>query len=69
MFRALWSKNKLEFIDGTLPTPAKDDPQFKAWHRCNIMVVAWITRFLSPQLAQSTIYLDNAMKLWDEYKE
>lgn len=33
------------------------------------MVVNWITRSLSPQLAQSTIYLDNAKKLWDELKE
>lgn len=58
-----------EFIDGTLPIPKKEDPNYKAWHRCNIMVVNWITRSLSPQLAQSTIYLDNAKKLWDELKE
>lgn len=33
------------------------------------IVVSWITRSLSPQLAQSTIYIDNAKKLWDELKE
>lgn len=69
MSRALWSKNKLEFVDGTLPLPPKDDPNHKAWKRCNIIVVSWNTRSLSPQLAQSTIYIDNAKKLWDELKE
>lgn len=33
------------------------------------MTISWITRFLSPQLAQSSIYLDNAKTLWDELKE
>ena len=33
------------------------------------MVVSWITRSLSPRIAQSTIYIDNAKMLWDELKE
>lgn len=62
-------RRKLGIHHVTLPIPKKEDPNYKAWHRCNIMVVNWITRSLSPQLAQSTIYLDNAKKLWDELKE
>ena len=30
MFRTLWSKNKLEFVDGTLPMPKKEDANYKA---------------------------------------
>jgi len=69
MIRALWSKNKLEFVDGTLPMPKKEDANYKAWLRCNIMVVSWITRSLSPHISQSTIYIDNSKKLWNELKE
>nr|KYP38015.1 hypothetical protein KK1_040755 [Cajanus cajan] len=33
------------------------------------MVISWITRSLSPQIAQSPNYMDNVKKLWDELKE
>lgn len=31
--------------------------------------ISWITRTLSLQLAQSTIYINNAKALWDDLKE
>jgi len=33
------------------------------------MVVSWITRTLSTQIAQSIVYVDNAKVLWDELQE
>ncbi|PNX72865.1 hypothetical protein L195_g028762, partial [Trifolium pratense] len=66
MKRALISKNKIKFINGKLPAPEEDDPMFDYWERCNSMVVSWITRTLSPQIAQSVVYIDNANVLWDE---
>lgn len=62
--RALSSKKKIRFIDGDLPAPPKIDPLFEAWETCNNTVVSWITRTLSPNIAQSTISIDNARDLW-----
>lgn len=69
MRRALLSKNKLKFINGGIPIPDETDPIYDAWERCNVMVISWITRTLTPQIAQSTIYIDNAKELWDDLKE
>ncbi|RDY05688.1 hypothetical protein CR513_10449, partial [Mucuna pruriens] len=44
MKRALSSKNKLKFMMSVLPQPTKYDPNFKAWKRCNNIVISWITR-------------------------
>uniref|UniRef100_A0A2C9UPU7 Retrotransposon Copia-like N-terminal domain-containing protein n=1 Tax=Manihot esculenta TaxID=3983 RepID=A0A2C9UPU7_MANES len=46
----LLSKNKIKFIDGTLPAPAKTNQMFLAWKRCNTTVVSWITKCLSPSI-------------------
>ncbi|XP_019450619.1 PREDICTED: uncharacterized protein LOC109352891 [Lupinus angustifolius] len=33
------------------------------------MVISWITRSLSPEIAQSTIYIESAQELWADLKE
>ena len=38
MQRALGAKNKLPFINGSLPMPDLDDPNRNAWERCNYLV-------------------------------
>lgn len=61
----------MEFINGTLPTPAKLDPNYKAWHRWQYHG-GFLDHSIDPShrnLLQSTIYLNNAKKLWDELKE
>ncbi|XP_004512189.1 uncharacterized protein [Cicer arietinum] len=68
MKRALVSKNKAKFINGKLPMPAENDVLFDAWERCNMMVISWITRTLSPSIAQSTIHIENSKSLWDHLK-
>ncbi|KAJ1390329.1 Gag-polypeptide of LTR copia-type [Sesbania bispinosa] len=35
MIIALSVKNKLGFVDGSIPQPPADDPQLAAWFRCN----------------------------------
>jgi len=69
MRRALMSKNKMKFVDGSTDVPQPDDHTFEAWERCNVMILSWITRTLSPQIAESTIYIDIAKQLWDDLKE
>ncbi|XP_073219599.1 uncharacterized protein [Cicer arietinum] len=64
MRHALSSKNKIQFINGTLPQPLHTNPDFEVWERCNNMVISWITKTLSPHISQSTICIDSASELW-----
>jgi len=69
MRRALLSKNKLKFVDGSIKVPARDDPLYEVWERDNVMVLSWIIRTLSPQIAKSVIYSESARDLWNDLKE
>ncbi|XP_014523577.1 uncharacterized protein LOC106779879 [Vigna radiata var. radiata] len=69
MRRALLSKNKIKFIDGSIKKPKKTETLFDTWQRCNMMVLSWIIKTLSPQIAESVIYVEEAKELWDELKE
>ncbi|XP_019450655.1 PREDICTED: uncharacterized protein LOC109352925 [Lupinus angustifolius] len=69
MKRALLSKNKFKFVDGSILMPENDDILFDDWERCNIMVISWITRSLNAQIAQSTVYIESAEELWKDLKE
>ncbi|XP_057954676.1 uncharacterized protein LOC131148773 [Malania oleifera] len=64
MITSLHAKNKLSFIDGSLPQPAMNYPLHFAWGRCNSMVVAWITNSLSKDIASSVLFSDNARNIW-----
>jgi len=69
MKKALISKNKLKFIDGGIKKPQMNDSLYDAWKRCNMMVLSWIIKTLSPQIAKSVIYVEEAKELWEELKE
>ncbi|XP_050234723.1 uncharacterized protein LOC126682967 [Mercurialis annua] len=69
MRMALISKNKIKFVDGTIPVPKKDDTGFSVWERCNTLVMSWLMRTLSPTIAQSVIWIDNARDIWDDLHE
>ncbi|XP_068504314.1 uncharacterized protein [Phaseolus vulgaris] len=69
MKRALLSKNKLKFIDESLNMPKQGTSFYEAWERCIVMVISWITRAIDEQIAQSTIYIENVVELWEDLKE
>nr|KYP65704.1 Retrovirus-related Pol polyprotein from transposon TNT 1-94 [Cajanus cajan] len=69
MMKALLSKNKFKFVDGSIQEPQKSDQLHDAWVRCNTMILSWITKFVSEQIAQSVIYINNAQRLWEDLKE
>lgn len=66
---ALASKNKIKFIDGTLPLPAKTDTMYSTWDHCNTMVVSWIDKSLSSLIAQSVLWIDKAVDIWNDLKD
>jgi hypothetical protein len=69
MEMALTAKNKLGFIDGTIPKPSSTDSSFLIWTRCNTMVLSWILNSVSPEIANSVIFVDSASAMWSDLQE
>ncbi|XP_041999807.1 uncharacterized protein LOC121749289 [Salvia splendens] len=61
---ALIAKNKLPFVNGSLPRPPIDDLLSSAWIRCNSMVISWLRNSVSPQICSSIMYIEDAHELW-----
>lgn len=68
MKMALLSKNKMKFVDGSLPPPLSTDKLFSAWERCNNLVQGWLTKSLSPSIAKSILWFDSAAEIWSDLK-
>jgi len=68
MQRALGAKNKLPFINGTLPVPNIDDLNCNAWERCNHLI-HWLINSVSDSIAQTIVFHDNAFDVWEDLKE
>ncbi|XP_004505909.1 uncharacterized protein [Cicer arietinum] len=68
MLVALHSKNKSEFVLGTLNRPPDSDRLSIAWDRCNTMVMSWITNSLDSRIAQSIMWMESATDIWKEFK-
>lgn len=69
MQRALGVKNKLPFINGTLPVPDHDDLNRNASERCNHLVQSWIINSVSDSISQTILFHDNAFDFWEDLKE
>ncbi|KAF7830791.1 Copia protein [Senna tora] len=61
---SLEAKDKLVFIDGSLPEPT-DETEFKRWKKADSMVKAWVNNSLSKEIADTIISCNSAKKLWD----
>ena len=67
--KALLTKNKLGFIDGTLTLslPLVSSPlAMQAWIKCDNMVGTWLTNLVSPKLQSSIIYEDTNSEIWND---
>ena len=58
------AKNKIGFVDGTIPKPTPNDLLFSIWCRCNSMVSSWIINDVSRDIAYSLLYIDSAFEVW-----
>ncbi|XP_070676213.1 uncharacterized protein [Malus domestica] len=68
---SLSAKNKIGFVDGTVPQPpAKTQPNdHAAWKRCNDMIVAWIINSIDSDISDNILYMTGAHEIWDELEE
>uniref|UniRef100_A0A2N9FQ69 Integrase catalytic domain-containing protein n=1 Tax=Fagus sylvatica TaxID=28930 RepID=A0A2N9FQ69_FAGSY len=70
MTTALSAKNKLGFVNGTIPQPNDEsDPLFSDWQRCNDLVLSWITNCLSRQIHATVLYVYTAKEIWDDLQQ
>ncbi|XP_024023054.1 uncharacterized protein LOC112092088 [Morus notabilis] len=69
MLMALNAKNKLCFVDGSIPQPPVTDPLAGIWSCCNNMVTSWLLNAVSKEIADSLLYLDSAHAVWTDLQE
>ncbi|XP_010520325.1 PREDICTED: uncharacterized protein LOC104799478 [Tarenaya hassleriana] len=64
MSMALEGRNKLGFVDGTLPKPPDSDSDSALWSRANLMVSAWIMSSVSAEIHANLLYVKTARQMW-----
>ncbi|XP_057962098.1 uncharacterized protein LOC131153664 [Malania oleifera] len=70
MKRALWIKNKLGFIDGTICEPSNpNDPLMEHWPRCNDIMITWMQDTMVVDIKSSTKCAETAHQLWLELEQ
>ncbi|XP_074361981.1 uncharacterized protein LOC141702183 [Apium graveolens] len=66
---ALGAKNKLGFINGSLPKPTNESPDFKKWIHNDYMVMSWLTSSMDQVISNSFIFVTSSSKLWNDIGE
>ncbi|XP_060958793.1 uncharacterized protein LOC133030262 [Cannabis sativa] len=66
---ALTTKNKIAFINRSLPRHEPGNTNLNSWLRCNNMVMSWLINSVSPEIAQSIMYFDLATEMWSDLAE
>ncbi|TYG76393.1 hypothetical protein ES288_D03G112000v1 [Gossypium darwinii] len=69
MKMALLSKNKLQFVDGTITVPLRTDSLYSTWEQCNTMVLSWLHHTISPSIMNSILWLDFTYAVWRDLRE
>ncbi|XP_009761843.1 uncharacterized protein LOC107831357 [Nicotiana tabacum] len=66
---ALSVRNKLDFINGSSIKPPDSSPLAGQWQRFSDLVVSWLTKSLSKDIARSIEYSELAKDIWTELEE
>ncbi|XP_073004955.1 uncharacterized protein [Typha latifolia] len=69
MLIALSVKNKVCFVDGSVPRPEGTSPNLNFWIRNNNIVISWILNSISKEISASVIYSDSAHEIWIDLKD
>ena len=68
MMVALLMKNKVAFIDGSLPMPTTTDPTYAAWTRGNNVVISRLYNFVSKDIITNILFANTTKEIWDDLK-
>ncbi|XP_028181379.1 uncharacterized protein LOC114368257 [Glycine soja] len=69
MKMSLLTKNKLGFVDGTIAEPPKNHAVLPFWERGNMLVLSWLIKSMSVEIAQSILWREKASDVWKELHE
>ncbi|XP_019233326.1 PREDICTED: uncharacterized protein LOC109213940 [Nicotiana attenuata] len=69
MLTSLSAKNKLSMLDRRVPQPSPESPYFPYWERCNDMVKAWITNYVSREIVTGVMCFKTAKEVWKDINE
>ncbi|CAL1400669.1 unnamed protein product [Linum trigynum] len=64
MYNALAAKNKLGFINGTIPESPDTDPKHGAWVRNNVMILSWIQQSVQGEIRKTILSSKSAYEAW-----
>lgn len=63
---ALDAKNKIAFVDGSLPRLDESHPHYRLWSRCNSMVKSWILNAVTKPIYGSILRFNDASEIWKD---
>lgn len=63
---ALIGKNKMGFVDGSIPSPPENDPLYHLWLRNNNIVASWLLNSITQEISASVIQSSIAAALWQD---
>ncbi|XP_031112064.1 uncharacterized protein LOC116016038 [Ipomoea triloba] len=66
---ALFAKNKMSFVDGTLIMPTLDSPYLQPWMRCNAMVKGWLKSAMDKDIRGSVRFDVTVRDIWHDLEE
>ncbi|CAL1362956.1 unnamed protein product [Linum trigynum] len=66
---ALGAKNKLGFVDGSIPDPGPGHATSWAWTRNNIMVLSWIQQAVDPGIRKTIMSSKTALEAWRSLRD
>ena len=69
MEMALTAKNKLGFVDGSVPQPDAASSNHGAWSCWNTMVLSWLINSISRDLPDNIIYAETSSVVWTDLRE
>jgi len=56
-------------VDGSISIPDEDHLNRSSWVRCNNLVHTWIINSITPSIAQSVVFIENAIDMWNDLKD
>ncbi|KAG7536483.1 GAG-pre-integrase domain [Arabidopsis suecica] len=69
MLNALQAKRKTGFINGSIPKPPANDPNYENWKTVNSMIVGWIRTSIEPKVKSTVTFISDARLLWLDLKQ
>ena len=63
MMVALSVKNKMTFIDGTLPKPAENVPTYAVWTHTNNVVIFWLYNLVSKDIITNILFANTVKEI------